>query len=125
MNLIIIQDPVRGNFESELLPRFMRFPPPAPHPALLPPIKTDLIRLNAISILHIHARKSALYLALFIYGEYNWHKLGLLVGPREDLGLSKFSIYVSGKVEQTEFLALLKWTTFHFEFMNLLHCSTR
>ena len=94
MNLIIIQDPVRGNFESELLPRFMRFPPPAPHPALLPPIKTDLIRLNAISILHIHARKSALYLALFIFGEYNWHKLGLLVGPREDLGQGKFPIRV-------------------------------
>ena len=59
-----------------------------------PPIKTDLIRLNAISILHIHARKSALYLALFIYGEYNWHKLGLLVGPREDLGQGKFPIRV-------------------------------
>ena len=88
-----------------------------------PPIKTDLIRLNAISILHIHARKSALYLALFIYGEYNWHKLGLLVGPREDLGQGKFPIRVwkSG----TNWNCLSFWNLLHStsEFIALAHCT--
>ena len=58
-------------------------------PAALPR-KTDLIRLAAIFVLHIHKTQPLFWDRAWRL--YNWHKLGLLELPREDFWASKFPI---------------------------------
>ena len=69
MKLIIMQDPCEGILKACCYHDLWISSPPAqllhsPNP--IPPSKTNFIRLDAILILHIHARKLALYLALFM-----------------------------------------------------------
>ena len=109
-------DQVWGNFGSLLLPRFMRFPPPAPQPSL-PPKQIWLDYTLDFNSAYIHVRKLVCAIfSLVVRWRVQLAQAGLTGGPKGGFG-----------AKQVSDTCLEKWNRLTKEFADLfglLKCNT-